>query len=905
MATRTVKRVWEVCEPHPDVFLRDPDPSLFAISLHHVAHGSADRDYTDAERFFSRTYMTRALSDLLERVIGRLAGQGRGAPILRLETPFGGGKTHTMTALYHIARSPEAAQAHESVQAILQRLNLRALPTGVHTAVLDGRALDVRERLTDDGLTIRTLWGELAYQLGGREGYHLLADADETRTAPGSARLTDFLQRYQPALILMDEVLEYLVKAQAVRVGDSNLMAQTGAFLGELTAAVGATLQSVLVLALPASSYEVPAESHEAAERLFQYAKKVLGRLEMVETPVAQDEVFGVLRRRLFKSVGNDRDQRRAVEAMREYYDEYARFFPDRLRTPDYKERMLHAYPFHPELIDLLYERWGPHPQFQRTRGALRLLALVLRRLFNQRDGSAILIQPHHIDLADRHIRGEVVRLLDSGWDAIVTGDVLQRAREIEQKLGGDYAKEQLGKGAASCVFLYSISAATSVGGASEEELRTALLRPPINPALASEVLGRLREELWYLRYRDRRYLFTAKPNLNKVVLDFENEISDEAVEQALVERLKSLVGTGQGVFQVVVAPQSPELIPDRPQPTLVVLPLHEEQPQEWMRQAVERAGDGVRINKNMLVFLVPDRSRVAAVRTALRRCLALEELARAPSFKEMDKDDQQQLKEQLKDKEAEVEALLRHAYQEVYRPSSQYVHQSSEAAVQGISDVSSLQTRAHAQGVAESAPAVQRVSAVDPPQTAKTLDEYVKQVLEKAGILLEQLAPEYLKEALQVETKQEVPLAQASNLFTGVVGQPIPAKPQEVLHKAVREGVKQGVFGVRVGDQHYFGEEVPDDALKSPQAVLVAPQAVPVAPPQPTTHARPLALRVRTSTNLLYPLLKAAESLRTLPAASVCLEVHDPTGGLDALRAELDRLLQDYGCTAEWLPME
>ena len=872
MATRTIKRVWEVCEPHPDVFSRDPDPSLFAISLHHVAHGSADRDYTDAERFFSRTYMTRALSELLERVIGRLAGQGRGAPILRLETPFGGGKTHTMTALYHIARSPEAAQAHESVQAILQRLNLRALPTRVHTAVLDGRALDVRERRTDDGLTIRTLWGELAYQLGGRDGYHLLADADETRTAPGSARLTEMLARYQPALILMDEVLEYLVKAQAVRVGDSNLMAQTGAFLGELTAAVGATPQSVLVLALPASSYEVPAESQEAAERLFQYAKKVLGRLEMVETPVAQDEVFGVLRRRLFESVGNDREQRRAVEAMREYYDEYARFFPDRLRTPDYKERMLRAYPFHPELIDLLYERWGPHPQFQRTRGALRLLALVLRRLFNQRDGSALLIQPHHIDLADRHVRAEVVRLLDSGWDAIVTGDVLQRAREIEQKLGGEYAKEQLGKGAAACVFLYSISAATSVGGASEEEIRTALLRPPINPALASEVLGRLREDLWYLRYRDRRYLFSAKPNLNKVVLDYESEISDEAVEQALVERLKMLVGTGQGVFHVVVAPHAPALIPDRPQPTLAVLPLHEEQPHTWMQQAVAHASDGMRINKNMLVFLVPDRSRLSALRAALRRCLALEELARSPSFKEMEKDDQQQLKEQLKDKEAEVEALLRHAYQEIYRPSNG---------------------------------AVERVSVVVPPQTAKTLDEYVKQVLERAGILLERLAPEYLKEMLNIEAQREAPLAQASNLFTGVVGQPIPTKPQEVLQTAVREGVKQGVFGVRVGDQLYFGEEVPDDALKSPQAMLVAPTAVSVAPPQPTARPRPRALRVRTSANLLYPLLKVAESLRTLPEASICLEVHDPTGKLHELRAELDRLLQDYGCTAEWLTEE
>ena len=158
MAIKGVKRVWEVCEPHPDVFARDPDPSLFAISLHHVAQGHADRDYTEPERFFSRTYMTRALSDLLERVIGRLAGQGRGAPILRLETPFGGGKTHTMTALYHIARHPEEVSEHEAVRPILERLNLRALPTGVRVAVLDGRGLEVRERRVGN-IPIRTLWG--------------------------------------------------------------------------------------------------------------------------------------------------------------------------------------------------------------------------------------------------------------------------------------------------------------------------------------------------------------------------------------------------------------------------------------------------------------------------------------------------------------------------------------------------------------------------------------------------------------------------------------------------------------------------------------------------------------------------------------------------------------------------
>jgi len=870
MAASSAKRVWEVCEPHPDVFSRDPDPSLFAISLHHVMQGLAEKDYIDPERFFSRTYMTRALSDLVERVVGRLAGQGRGAPILRLETPFGGGKTHTMTALYHIARSPEALSDHEALRPILERLNLRALPRGVHGAVLDGRGLDVRGRRAEDGLTIRTLWGELAYQLGGREGYRMIAEADETRTAPGGARLTELLQRHQPALILMDEVLEYLVKARAVKVGDSNLMEQTGVFLSELTSAVSAVPQSALVLALPASSLEVAAETQEAAERLFQYAKKMLGRMELVETPVAQDEIFGVLRKRLFRSLGNERDHRRAVEEMRDDYDQYARFFPDRLRSPEYKERMLQAYPFHPELIDLLYERWGPHPQFQRTRGALRLLALVLRRLWSQRPGSALLIQPHHVDLSDRHIRGEVVRLLDGGWDAIVTGDVLQRAGEIERELGGEYVREQLGRGVAACIFLYSISAATRDAGATEEEIRVALLRPDINPLMASEALRQLQERLWYLRRRDHRYLFTAKPNLNKIILDFEAEVSDEQVEEALGEHLARLAGKGGGVFRVVVAPREPQGVPDEPRPTLVVLPLDVSEPHEWMRRAVESAGEGFRVHRNMLVFLVPDPTQTAAVRSALRRRLALSEIMRSPSFQEMKRDDPKQAQEvedQLKEKEKEVEALLRQAYQVVYRPG-----------VGGI----------------------ERVSVVGPEAIrAKTLDEYVSQVLERAGILLERLAPEYLKETIWVGETQEVSLSRLVNVFTGVPGQPILKDPQETIEETVAEGVRQGLWGMRVGEQIYVHQEVPKEALRDRRAVLVPAGSPPPSPsPEPP---KPLTLRARISANLLYPLLQAAQRLKDLQNASVLLEVHDPTGEMAKMRSELEKLLRDYGCTVEW----
>jgi SpoVK/Ycf46/Vps4 family AAA+-type ATPase len=864
MALKGVKRVWEVCEPHPDVFARDPDPSLFAISLHHVAQGHADPDYTDPERFFSRTFMTRALSDLLERVIGRLAGQGRGAPILRLETPFGGGKTHTMTALYHIARHPEEAGGHEAVRPILERLNLRALPTGIHVAVLDGRGLEARERRIN-GITIRTLWGELAYQLGGKEGYEMVADADEARTAPGSERLTRLFQRYQPVLILMDELLEYLVKARAVKVGDSNLMEQTASFLGALTAAVNANPQSVLIVALPASSLEVSADDSTAAERILQHAKKVLGRMELVETPVSQDEVFGVLRRRLFRNVGNERDHRKAVEAMQAYYNEYARFFPDRLRTPDYRGRMLQAYPFHPELVDLLYERWGPHPQFQRTRGALRLLALVLRRLWNQRPGSALLIQPHHIDLADRHIRGEVVRLLDSSWDAIVTGDVVQRAREIERELGGAYAREELSKGTATCAFLYSISAATRETGATEEEIRTALLRPDINPAMVSEVLGRLREGLWYLRYRDRRYLFTAKPNLNKVILDFESGIDDEQVDKALEDWLNEVAGKGAGGFYVVVAPAEPQLVPDLTQPTLVLLPLDVDDAMAWMQKAVESAGSGIRTNKNMLVFLVPERARLESVRSAVRRWLALKEVEGSPSFRDLDAEDKEQVRGQLRDKESEIEALLKQAYSSIYRPGEgglRVIRFSPEAI------------------------------------KAKTLDEFVAQVLEDAGELTERVVPGFIKEMLKIEQSKEVPVTQVTNLFTGTPGQPILKQPQQVIYQVIQEGVRQWVFAVRIDDKVYVGEEVSEEVLRNPRAFLVSSEGL--LPPSPPVEPKPITLRIRTNTKTLYALLATAEQLRNLDA-TIAMEVQDATGEMGKKRSDIEKLLRDYGCTFEW----
>jgi hypothetical protein len=236
-----------------------------------------------------------------------------------------------------------------------------------------------------------------------------------------------------------------------------------------------------------------------------------------------------------------------------------------------------------------------------------------------------------------------------------------------------------------------------------------------------------------------------------------------------------------------------------------------------------------------------------------------------SPSFKEMDADDREQVRNQLRDKEAEIEALLKQAYQDIYRPSES-----------GLRKIPSFSPEAI---------------------KAKTLDEFVAQVLEKAGELIEQVAPEFIKEMLQIEQVKEVPISQATNLVTGTPGQPIPKQPQQAIYKAIQEGVKQGQFAVKVGNEVYVGKEVPEEVLRDSRAVLVPP-VLPPTPPPPSE--KPVTLRIRTSTKTLYALLMVAEQLRNLDAA-VLVEVEDPKGEISKHRPELEKLLSDYGCAWEW----
>nr|MBP8948680.1 ATP-binding protein [Promineifilum sp.] len=384
-----MRSVFDLTQPRDEVLRGELSGELFAARLKDVVEGRAEPVYGDPDRFFGNTYPTAGLRTLLREALGRLTGQSpTNSPIIRLETSFGGGKTHNLIALYHAARgrlAPELA-AHFLDDVALPAPD-RVLVAGV-VASADDPLLGINH--PEDGVITYTPWGELAYQLGGRAGYALVEASDRDRVAPG-ASLFERLIGQRPTLIMLDEIAATLRKGSAVatRMGKSTLAEQTTAFLMSLMEFVASQRQVVLVLTLAS---EEDAFSKETAN--LREALRVSARQERVLTPAAENEISSIVVHRLFAHV--DRDGAAAVIARYgEYYRELERQeapIHDRAGRADYLNEFALSYPFHPELIRALNLKVATIPNFQRTRGALRLLAGVVRRLWQQRPANTWLI---------------------------------------------------------------------------------------------------------------------------------------------------------------------------------------------------------------------------------------------------------------------------------------------------------------------------------------------------------------------------------------------------------------------------------------------------------------------------------------------------------------------------------
>jgi hypothetical protein len=339
--------------------------------------------------------------------------------VIQLQTAFGGGKTHTLLAAYHLFKKPAEVGKLPQIKELVNAAGMKQVPA-VSMACLVGTALNVSSS--------RTFWGEMAYQLGGEKLYSQVAKSDEQRISPGTNLLGSLLQEAGPCLILLDEILIYLVKAGGIRVGESTLRGNTLTFLQELSIAVANCPHAVMIATLTSQLAEF---FEEGGERVYESLEKVLGRVERVRQTVEGTEIYEVIRRRLFENLGDTEEHKKSAETYWAMYRKLGEDVPSSCREPAYRDDIIKAYPFHPELIHVLYERWGTIPEFQRTRGVLRLLADVIANLYQAKDNEA-LIQSGSINLGASAVRGELVKH---------TGSPSVYISVIDSDISGSHAK--------------------------------------------------------------------------------------------------------------------------------------------------------------------------------------------------------------------------------------------------------------------------------------------------------------------------------------------------------------------------------------------------------------------------------------------------------------------------------
>src|SRR6516164_450172 len=659
----------QVVTPHADIRQGKFDPSTFAADLGEVLAGRGAVDYRDASAFFGKTFLTGGLSRLLIDVMQRLAGTGKSEAVIQLQTAFGGGKTHTLLAGYHLFKKPAEVGKLPQIKELVNAAGLKQIPA-VSVACLVGTALNVSSS--------RTFWGEMAYQLGGERLYRRIAKSDEQRIAPGTDLLGAVLEEAGPCLILLDEILVYLVKAGGVKVGESTLRGNTLTFLQELSIAVANCPHAVMVATLTSQLAEF---FEEGGERVYESLEKVLGRVEKVRQTVEGTEIYEVIRRRLFENLGDAEEHKKTAEAYWALYRKLGEDVPSSCREPAYRDDIIKAYPFHPELIHVLYERWGTIPEFQRTRGVLRLLADVIANLYQAKDNEA-LIQSGSVNLGSSAVRGELVKHTGSSsvYISVIDSDISgshAKAPEIDRQLGSEYAKESVSEKLARAIFMYSFSGGQQ-RGATLPQLKVAVLNPEMAPPFVSDALDRMTKRLWYLYHDNGLYRFDSRPNLNRILVDREEMIRSEPdkVRDFAKKTLNDLIG--EAVFRVYRYPTEDRDVADEPRLSLVVLDLDQPATEEGLPQETEafvsrilkQHGKSFRKHANTLIFLAPDAQRASAVIDAARRLLALRSIdEHKPTKSQLSEEQLKDLAGRLKEAEARLPAALTTAYRHVLVP--------------------------------------------------------------------------------------------------------------------------------------------------------------------------------------------------------------------------------------------
>ena len=686
-------RPWrEVITPHRDVASGTFRQAEFAADLSQVHEGEGSIEYLDPVEFFSRTYFTEGLKRLLKDALLRLTSRG-GDPVVDLQSNFGGGKTHALLALYHLFSGFDVSRVPE-LESILAEVGVSEIPQARRVVIVGTAISPGQPSRKDDGTIVKTLWGELAWQLGGAEGYALVAEADRTATNPPRGALQKLFETYSPCLILIDEWVAYA--RQLVDTSDlpgGTLDAQAS-FAQNLTESVKAAPATLLVVSLPVSERmsDSSGQSIEGANEVeiggsagraaLDRLRSVIGRVQSPWRPANAEESFEIVRRRLFEPLPPENEAARdaVVSAFANLYRRHKNDLPTGVSEREYAERLRKSYPIHPLLFDQLYEVWSTLPLFQRTRGVLRLMAAVIHQLWVNEDRN-LLIMPGMIPLADQIVQSELLRHLEDNWAPLLDREI-DGENSLAYRLDAenpDFGKVSACRRVARSIFMGSAPLVrTQHKGVDERTVVLACVQPgKESPATFRDALGRLAESSKYLHYDNRRYWYALQATLSSLAEDRAAEFKPEDVHEEIVRRLRKPADRGE--FEGVhVCPSDTAEVPDDPEARLVILPpdtlfsprsAEGDAARTAAREIVERRGSSPRLYRNMLVFLAAERQRYDALERAVRQYLAWQSIDNDSETLNLDVSQQRQVKSRLEKLDQEIEIKLHEAYRYLLVP--------------------------------------------------------------------------------------------------------------------------------------------------------------------------------------------------------------------------------------------
>jgi len=707
-ASGALKPWREVVTPHPDVASGRYQQAEFAADLWQVHLGQGSEEYQNPGEFFRRTFLTESLKRLLVGAVQRLSGTG-GDPVVQLQTNFGGGKTHSMLALYHLFSGAAAADL-AGVEAVMAEAGVKALPRARRVVLVGNKISPGNPMRKPDGTLVRTLWGELAWQLGGREAYARIAADDERATNPGDA-LRELFVAYGPCLILIDEWVAYARQLHDAADLPGGSFETQFSFAQALTESAKLAGTCLLVISLPASDsvaddVEVGGlRGREALDRL----RNVVGRLESSWRPASAEEGFEIVRRRLFEPLaGPEAYKQRDVtaRAFAELYRTQAAEFPPECKTTDYERRIQAAYPIHPEVFDRLYEDWSTLVKFQRTRGVLRLMAAVIHSLWEKGDKSPLIL-PSTIPVDDPRVQFELTRYLPDNWTPIIEKDV-DGPSSLPLKIDGEVpnlGKLSATRRVARTVYLGSApTAGAAHRGLEDRRVKLGCVMPGESPAVFGDALRRLAGQATYLYQDGARYWYATQPTVTKLAEDRAEQLKrdPDQVAAELEKRIRDAVRQMGEFARVHPLPRSSADVPDDLEARLVVLsPEHpyskeaDNAAQVAAQAILEFRGHSPRLYRNTLVFLAADKVRLQDLEEAVRRFLAWRSILEEKDTLNLDPHQVRQAETQRQAADAAVTARLPEAYQWLLVPEQKTPHAAVEWQALRLAGADALAVRA------------------------------------------------------------------------------------------------------------------------------------------------------------------------------------------------------------------